>query len=576
MEENKKTIEEAVAELVEEYGCVDYESCSGHKHDIKYRLYTDYGFSIEEIANFFGEEPYSVKSSIAKVKKRIKKSNKEEQQEKKQKQTNKTDVSYPVDVEFDKTEVESDLGLVIDNPYSDYIPSKIIVHGKEYLPEELVAEFGSSGLRLLKIVALTRVLRHGPCFRTVPLKFVKVIYQTLLMNTKLVDDYNVLSALLFKYRIEENLINLAFSVLSYLDQQYKTLAETVDKAVPVINSWIGIERDGEVVFAPNQVYPSSGYQQPLPTLSNQNQINPVFANPLYNPPYQPQAYYPSATIPASQVNPPVPTNPTSHHVEEMKRTLQEKDKEIEELKDMVQQLLEEKRRKEEEERERRRMEEIANLIESKISSISSRISMLEMKLNKSPQNEDSEKELLLKQIEMLKDELKSMKDELTRKEIESLKSMIESLEKRLESRNNFFPDTLNQYMLEFMTKKLEAEAELAKAKETSKTLENIFSTLKESFRETAEQFGKAIGRTVATTPSKVSTVCPHCGSKFTFDDSSSKVYCPSCGKLIIRSEESKPDKTVKSNEPEEPEELNEPVEEETLNKSEKDTGNREA
>jgi len=558
MEENKKTIEEAVAELVEEYGCVDYESCAGHKHDIKYRLYTDYGFSIEDIANYFGEEPFSVKSSIAKVKKRLKKGNNEEQQKKKQKQSNKTDVNYPVDVEFDKTEVESDLGLVIDNPYSDYIPTKIVVHGKEYSPDELVAEFGSSGLRLLKIVALTRILRHGPCFRIVPLKFVKVIYQTLLMNTKLVDDYNVLSALLSKYRIEENLINLAFSVLSYLDQQYKTLAETVDKAVPVINSWIGIEKDGEVVFAPNQVspsYQSSGYQQPLPS-------NPSFPNPVpaYSNPYPP---YPPATAPVSH-----------QHDEELKRLLAEKDKEIEELKDMLQQLLEEKRRKEEEERERKRMEELSNLIESKISSISSRISMLEMKLSSPQEDKDSEKELLLKQIEMLKDELKTMKDELTRKEIESLKSMIESLEKRLENRNNFFPDSLNQYMLEFMTKKLEAEAELAKAKETSKTLENIFSTLKESFREAADTFGRAIGKTVATTPSKVSTVCPNCGSKFTFDSSSETVYCPNCGKIVIGSKEVSHTKSVESSNKEdevkEPEELNEPVEETEYNKDNTD------
>jgi len=565
---DKPDLEEVVDKLLNEYGCVDWDSCQGHKQDIIKRLIEEYDFSLDEVADHFGYTPQAIKGMLARAlrmdaKYKGEKTTKAAKKFKSTKQTTKKGVDASDVIEDDvafyygeSDSYDTDLGISIEHPFSEYIPSKIRVNNQVYTPDELVEEFGTSGLRLLKIQSLLRVLKYGPAFKTPPKRFIKAIAQALLSNSALVDDYQTLNALLSNYRIENNLIAHAFTVLSYLDQQYRALAESVDRTIsaPIV-SWMSIEKDGSTTFIPNtsgSYFPSNGnFPQPNPTFPNVNNPQP---NPYsFNiPPNYPQPY---PNYPMTPPYPPVPQPPAQTGLPpEAKEALKKKDEEIEQLKEMIGQLLEEKRRKEEEEERQKFIEAIKETIESKISSVSSRLSLLEQKMLSGSDDEDKEKELLLKQIETLKEELKDLKTEMTKKEIESLKSMIATLEKRLEeaSKGPFQGGPLNQYMVEFMIKKLETDAELAKVQEQSKVLENLFDRMKDTLTRAADTFGRAIGREmVMKKPEGVKrkddliyTVCPICGATFAYPKDSIQVFCPKCGYQVLKPRTKKKEEVV--------------------------------
>lgn len=535
-DELEQSAEEALDEILAELGCPSFHRCKGRKLEIVKKLY-ERGYSIEDISQAIEISPNAVKAMLAKS--GVDFSGKGEATDGVDRSSgDEAAVSDGITAEFEEEELETDFGFTIKSPYSEYIPSVIRVRGEKYSPEELVSEYGTNGLRLIKIIALSRVLTHGTAFRKPPKKFIKQINQTLFMNNKIVDDTYVVASILNRYRIDPLLVDLALSVLNYIDQQYKSLADIADRSVPPM-TWTGVEKDGVMTFFPVV----TSYNQPVNPI-NTYSVNPVIpANPVaqypVNPAVNPVNTYPVTypiTNPATNpmTNPVTPDYPIEHpqrgEIDKLLEEIKERDKVIEELKGAVEALLEEKRKKEEEDREKERLKAIADLIESKITPISSRIAMLEDRISGGVENK--EKDVLLETINTLRDELKTLKEEMTKKEIESLKNMIATLEKRLE---NPFPTSLNQYMVEYLTKKLEAEAEITKAQEQTKTLERVFDRLKDTFTSAADVFGRAIGKSVASPP--VETICPFCGTHFTFNKMSRVVRCPACGRVVYKHEE---------------------------------------
>jgi len=518
-ESEKKDINEALEEILAEMGCKSYaEVPKGKKTEVLEKL-LNMGYSVEEISKAVNMEPSRVKSIIARHGSKGEKDNEK-----------KTVVIK------EKDDLEEFFKVDMTNPYPEYIPYEIEYRGETYTPQELVSEFGKSGLDYLKYIVLEKILKDAPT--QIGERTINKILTRFRRDPSIRDNMRNLVGVLQEYRIPASVIREVIEVIGYIDNTFRQYIKQYYYIYPPATPMPPQE---EFVFGAE--YGSHYDYERVHYWQNPNPNPWSTSNPYPNPYPQHQFRHPpSKHLTADDVRNIVKEVLSEYEEEKKKKSLEER---IERLEEAVSKII---KYLEDDGNEREKKQNPLEGLEQRIAALEAKLASL--KPAGSGEEEDPKIKIYKDLVNDLKEEIKSLrasyealKDKLHEERVKSLEDKIKTLEDSIKnSSSNLTKDSLE-------LAKLRTQEQIERIK--ADNLRKAISDAKEMVREISRAVGRGVGESfflstvgragfsnLVRVGNKLKGVCPKCGADIEAPLDATTITCPSCkSQLAIKEAE---------------------------------------